>query len=146
VITQKVLPATDDPDSAPFWRAAKERRLVVQRCDGCGRLRFPPHPFCRACRSAKMSWAPVSGRGKIWSWAVIHEPTMPAFSEFVPFPVVIVTLDEAPHLRMTGNVVAGPGAAINSVPAAKLAFGAPVEVTFAEVAEDVTLPQWMLRG
>jgi uncharacterized OB-fold protein len=30
-----ILPRTDDPDTAPFWRAARERRLVVQECDAC---------------------------------------------------------------------------------------------------------------
>ena len=35
-----------------FWfDAAKERRLVIQRCSGCRVLRHPPRPRCNKCGS-----------------------------------------------------------------------------------------------
>ena len=139
-----ILPETEDIDSAPFWAATREKRLVVQKCDGCGRLRFPPHPYCAICRSAKMSWQQVSGRGKLWSFVVVHNPTLPDFADKVPFPVVVVAIDEDPRIRMTGNIIASPGAAINSVDPVKLKIGAAVQVTFQSVADDVTLPYWTL--
>jgi uncharacterized OB-fold protein len=140
----RILPDLEDVDGAPFWAAAREKKLVVQRCDACGRLRFPPHPFCSACRSEAVSWTGVSGRGRIWSYVVQHDPTLPAYSAFTPFPVVVVELAEDRRLRMTGNVVAEPGAAINSVDPAALRIGMPVKVTFQQLAEDVTVPYWMV--
>lgn len=137
------LPDIDDEDTAPFWQATCQNSLVVQACDSCGEMRFPPHPYCAGCRSPSVSWVPVSGRGTIWSFVIAHQPTLPGFAEFTPYPVVVVTLDEGKHLRMVGNVVAAPGAAINSVTQAELAIGQPVQVTF-EAVEDVALPRWVL--
>ena len=142
--TGGILPDVEEVDTAPFWAATRQEKLVVQRCDACGRLRFPPHPFCSACRSEAVSWTEVSGRGRIWSYLVHHDPTLPAYSAFAPFPVIVVELDEDRRLRMSGNIVATPGAAINSVDAATLRVGMPVRVTFQPVAEDVTLPYWMV--
>ncbi len=141
--TGLILPDIEDVDKAPFWAAARERRLVVQRCNDCARLRFPPRPFCSDCRSESYSWIDVSGRGTIWSFIVHHNPTLPAYAEFTPFAVVVVQLAEDHRLRMTGNVVAGPGAAINSVDPGRLTIGMPVRITFQDVAPDVTLPYWM---
>jgi len=55
----------------------------------------------------------------------------------------VVELDEDPTLRMVGNVIAEPGAAINSVAPGDLAIGARVRVAFEDL-EDVTLPRWVL--
>ena len=62
----------------------------------------------------------------------------------MPFPVAVVTLDEAPHLRMVGNLVAAPQAAINSLDPGRLEIGMPLSVTFLQ-REDVALPAWMPR-
>ena len=140
----EVLPATNDPDSAGFWEHTKEHKLVVQKCDSCGHHRFPPHPYCPECRSADVSWAPVSGRGKIWTYAFVYKPMIPAFASSTPYPVVYVELDDHPTLRMTGNLVSHPGEAINSVNQDLVRIGAEVEVVFDEVSDDVTLPRWRL--
>lgn len=140
------LPDTEDIDTAPFWAAAREQRLVAQRCDACGALRCPPHPFCAACRSPAASWVDLSGRGRIWSYIVAHGPTLAAFMDRVPFPVIVVELDENPALRMTGNLIAHPGAAINSVAPESIRIGAPVRVSFEKVADDVTLPCWIVES
>lgn len=144
MISVKVLPDTEDTDSGPFWAAARERRLVVQRCDDCGALRFPPHPYCGHCRSPAMSWVPVSGRGRIWSYVVIHSPVLPAYEPFVPYPVVAIELEEDPSLRMLGNLLTDENAPIDSVDLAQISIGLPVEVIFQTVAPDVVLPQWRI--
>jgi uncharacterized OB-fold protein len=139
-----LLPATDEPDSAPFWAAAREGRFVVQKCGQCGRLRFPPRPNCRACQSSEHSWVAMSGNGRIWSFAVAHKPVLPAFEPYAPFPIVIVALEEEPRLRIAGNVLTAPGAAINSVDVATLKIDQRVKVSFEKVADDVSLPRWVL--
>lgn len=144
MISDPVLPDIEDPDTAPFWEAAKKKTLVIQRCDSCGTLRFTPRPRCGHCREAATSWVPVSGRGTIWSYAVVHGPVLPAYEPFVPFPVAVITLEEGDHLRMVGNIVADEASPINSVDVSDLAIGLPVEVVFQEVAPDVVLPRWQL--
>lgn len=131
-----ILPVIDDPDSAPFWEAAREGRLLVQELDG--RLVFPPRAGQRHA-----SWREVGGRGTIWSYITVHGPTLPAFADKVPFPVAIVELEEGEHLRMVGNLIAAPGAAIDSVPLDMVRIGQAVRVSFEQIADDVFLPCWV---
>jgi uncharacterized protein len=137
-----ILPDTDDPETKSFWDAAREGRLVVQHCGQCGRLRFPPHPGCPGCQATSFSWQTVSGRAVLWSFVIVHGPTLPAYQDHVPFAVGVVTLDEASHLRMVGNLIAAPGAAINSLDPRSLRIGMPLAVAFHQV-EDVALPAWV---
>jgi hypothetical protein len=139
---QPILPDVDDPLAAPFWNATRENRLVVQGCAVCGTLHFPPRQFCSACQSSRHEWREVSGKGHIWSFVVAHGPTLPAFAELTPYPVVVVELAESSSVRMVGNLVAKAGAPINSVPLEQISIGMPVEVCFHPIDERVTLPLW----
>lgn len=137
------LPYADDPDTMGFWDATRDGRLVVQRCTACGHCQFPPHPFCAACAHAETEWVDASGRGQVWSYGIAHGPTLPAFQDLVPYPMIVVELEDHPDIRMVGSLVAAPDAAINSVPATAIRIGMPVEVTFTAVSPDITLPRWM---
>jgi uncharacterized OB-fold protein len=132
-----------DGETAPFWEAASRHELVVQRCDNCHRLRFPPRPACPWCQSFDSTWSPVSGRATVWSFVVPHPPLLPAYAELAPYNVVVVTLEEDPTIRMVGNVVADADAPINSVDPATIEIGTPVRVVFQQVADDVALPRWV---
>ncbi|MFF7313429.1 OB-fold domain-containing protein [Streptomyces sp. NPDC008137] len=135
-----MLRPVTDPDGAPFWEYAARGELRVQACAGCGELRFPPRPCCPHCQSFASEWRPVSGGGRIWSYVVPHPPLLPGYAELAPYNVVVVELDEAPRVRLVGNLVAEPGAAIDSVPAGRLRIGARVRVVF-----DDGLPRWVLE-
>ena len=67
---------------------------------------------------------------------------LPAYSPLAPFAVVIVALDDDPILRYVGNVVAEPGAPINSIDPHSIRIGEAVRVTF-ETVGDVALPRWI---
>ena len=130
-------------ETAPFWEAALRGELVVQRCAGCSRLRFPPRPACPWCQSFEFSWPVMSGRGTVWSFVVPHPPLLPAYAELAPYNVVVVTLEEDETIRMVGNLVADADAPINSVDPASIDIGMPVRVVFQQVADDVALPRWV---
>ena len=140
-----LLPPVDD-DSQPFWDGTLAGELRMQACDGCGRLRFPPRPMCPHCRSEASSWKTMSGRGTIYSFVVPHPPLLPAYAEVAPYNVVLVALDEDPTLRLVGNLVTDADAPINSVDASTIQIGAPVQVVFAKVSDDVALPRWVSRS
>ncbi|MGH7820723.1 MAG: Zn-ribbon domain-containing OB-fold protein, partial [Candidatus Binatia bacterium] len=78
----------------PFFAAAREGRLVVQRCPDCGALRFPPRPICSHCLGRRAEWTTVSGRGEIFSFNVMHQVYHPGFAGDVPYAVVLVELEE----------------------------------------------------
>ena len=80
--------------SRPYWEAAAEGRLVLQRCTACGTLRHYPRLLCSRCYSDQVGWQPASGRGRIHSWTVAHHAFHPAFAAELPYTLVTVDLDE----------------------------------------------------
>jgi uncharacterized OB-fold protein len=131
--TAKPLPRTTQ-ELAPFFAAAQRRELVVQRCAGCGLLRFPPRELCSRCWSRDADWTPVSGRGEVFSFYWMHQVYHPGFAAEVPYAVVVVKLVEGPY--MVSNVV---GATRD-----QLRVGLPLTVTFDEVDDGVTLPKFRI--
>ena len=121
-----------DPQLAPFFAAAKDGKLVVQRCAGCGALRFPPRELCSSCLATDSEWVQVSGRGEIFSFNVMHQIYHPAFATEVPYAVVVVKLAEGP--KMISNLV--------DCPVGDIRIGMPVEVVFEAVSPEVTLPKF----
>jgi uncharacterized OB-fold protein len=138
-----VLPPIDDPESAPFWEAARSKRLVVPACADCGFLKWPPRAFCSQCNGRRTEWRTMSGRGSLWSYAIVHNPTMEAFWPVLPLPIALIELEDAPELRMAGSLAAAPGAPINSLPHDRLKIGMKLRVTFEEITPEVLLPRWV---
>lgn len=130
------------PETAGFWEGTARGELLVQRCEACGSLRFPPRPLCPSCHSTRRGWQPVSGRGRIWSFAVAHPPLLPAFSELAPYSVAVVEIEEDPAIRLVGMVVV-VGANATLLPGPVPEIGAAVEVAFEERG-DTVLPAWVL--
>lgn len=140
MISERPLPAADDA-SEPYWQGCREGELRMQRCQPCGHLRFPPRPMCPRCQSFDSAWVPVSGRGRVYSWVVAHPPLLPAFEERAPLVVLLVELDESPHLRVVGNLLEQE-VQEGEAGTRSIAIGMPVEVVFERVTAEVTLPQW----
>jgi uncharacterized OB-fold protein len=87
-------------DSAVFWDAVGEGRLVAQQCGECGALRHPPRPMCPHCRSLVVDVVPLSGRGTLYSYAVLHHPQNPAFD----YPVLAALVDLEEGIRIVSNL------------------------------------------
>lgn len=133
----KPLPVPDQL-SEEFWRAAASHVLAVQRCVACGWFTHPPDVICVNCLSPERAFRfdPVSGRGRVRSWTVMHDAFLPGFRPDVPYVVVDVELDEQEGLRMVGQLVGGS--------ADGLALGAAAEVVFDDVAEGRAVPRFRL--
>jgi uncharacterized OB-fold protein len=114
----------------PFFAAAREGRLVVQRCRRCGERRFPPREICSHCLGREAEWVASSGRGTVLSYNVMHQVYHPGFASEVPYAVVLVELEDG--ARMIASVV--------DCPLDRLRVGLPVEVTFEERTPEVVLP------
>jgi hypothetical protein len=121
------------PESLPYWKAAREHRLEIQHCDACGRFWFPPSQSCPHCLASDFTWTPVSGRGKVFSFVTYHRVYHPAFAKEVPYVVALVELDEGP--RLLTNIV--------GVPADAVACDMPVEVTFDDYDQGVSVPKFV---
>lgn len=131
----KPLPAPDEL-TASFWAAAKERRLVIQRCKGCGHFNHPPRGQCDICVSEDLEYQEVSGRGKVYSYTLMYQKNVPGFEGEIPYLNVAVELEEQPDLILVTNLV-------DATPE-EVAIGRPAEVVFQRVNDEITLPQFRL--
>ncbi|MFF8697150.1 bifunctional MaoC family dehydratase N-terminal/OB-fold nucleic acid binding domain-containing protein [Streptomyces sp. NPDC015144] len=124
-------------DNAGFWQGVAEHRLLIQRCGGCGTLRFPWLPGCNACGGPEWDTVEASGEGTVHSHVVMHHPPFPAFApdgEGGPYAVALIELAEG--VRMVSNVV--------GVPYDKVRIGMPVRLEFLRTDPELELP--VFRG
>lgn len=104
------IPPEVTEETAPFWAAAREGRLVVERCSGCGAESMPPRGICRRCRSRRMEWVEVSGPGVVYSYTVNYQRWLPGLD--VPYVVVLVEFPDHPGVRVVGRLRGADPAAV----------------------------------
>lgn len=123
-----------DALTQPWWDALRRHELVIQACGDCGTLRQPPQGICAKCGSEAVTWRTMSGRGTIYSYIVVHQTALPAWREAVPYNIAMVALDDAPEIRLYGNVL--------DVDNSDLAIGMPVSAVFDDATPDDTILRW----
>ena len=120
----------------PYWQAAKQHRLVLQKCSSCGKVRYPIGPICPQCQSDTFEWSQMCGRGVVHGYVVYHKPWTEYFKSKVPYVVAYVEIEEGP--RLTSNIL--------GIPASEVRIGMPVSVTYEDITNDITLVQFEVRG
>lgn len=101
-----------DRDTAAFWEAQNNHELRFQRCAECGTVRYPVGPLCPPCRSFDSEWIKSSGRGRVYSYTVVHYQSHPAFQ--VPYTVALVEMEEGPRIIAQLRAEEGTGAGIGT--------------------------------
>ena len=127
-------PNVEDPLTAPYWIAAREGRLVVQRCSACASLRWPPLPGCPECLHQEAEWTEVSPCGEVWSFVVYLRAFSKDLKEDVPYTVAMVKLDDGPY--MVGRLAAEE----------PLTVGDHVEAVFHQLPNGETQVRWQRTG
>lgn len=125
-----------DVITLPWWQAAAEHRLVVQRCTACGHTRLPPAPVCSECRSADAEWQEVSGRGEVYTYTIVHRPI--AADQPLPTVIAVIALEGAGGVRMISNLV---GADLGEI-----RIGMPVELVWEDMSSDLAIPRFRPRA
>ncbi len=117
------------PETQHFWDGTRDQQLLLQRCDDCSHVYFPPRPFCPKCSARAVSTFVASGKATLASY-VINERPHPAWDE--PYAIALVELAEG--VRMMTNIVDCP-----QTPEA-LQLDMALEVTWEELNDEITLP------
>jgi uncharacterized OB-fold protein len=130
-MTRRYDQPTIELEHAPWWEAAKEQRLLVRRCQSCGKAHLYPRPFCPTCWSADVEWEQASGRGRLYTWSLVHTNGLAPFSTRLPYVAALVDLEEGPRM-MTNVVQCDPD---------RLACDQPMEVAWEE-EEGLVLPRF----
>ena len=128
---EKPLPIINE-DNAPYWDYCQKHELRMQKCTGCGHIRFPVSLVCPKCHSMEADWVELSGRGKVYSYVIYHLAYHPSYKDDIPYAVAIIQLDEGP--RMESN--------ITDCKLEDIKIDMPVEVYFDDVTENISLPKF----
>ena len=115
-----------------FYNWCRRGDLRFQRCSSCDTWRHVPREMCANCGSSEWKWEKSKGKGTLFTWTVAERPMHPAFAEDVPYAPVVVEMDEG--VRIVSEVV-------DCAPS-ELEIGMRVEVAFARVSDEVTLPKF----
>jgi len=122
------VPVADEA-SQEFYDGARQGKLMLLRCTQCQRYRLPGRERCADCWSTDTEWAQASGRGKLYTFGIMHQKYHPAFAEVTPYNYALVELDEGPHL--VTNIVECDND--------DLRIDMPVEAVFDAVSDETTL-------
>jgi uncharacterized OB-fold protein len=122
-----------DRDSEPYWAGLRAGELRVQRCRGCGTLRWPARAICNRCYSFEAEWVALSGHGTVVSWIRTHQPFLASFKDELPYVTVQVQLAEQSDIQPIGGFARG---------GVEPRIGMPVRAVFQPAGEAATLLMW----
>ncbi|KLO46678.1 hypothetical protein ABW17_02245 [Mycobacterium nebraskense] len=120
---EKFLPEDVPEWQQPFWDSLRDRDIRIQRCTSCGAFRHVPKEICAKCHSLSFSWAPISGRGVVYTYTIVHRAPTPAYQAAAPYAIVYAAMDEG--FRMIGTMAGGDPAAVE--------IGAPVRIVYTDL-------------
>jgi uncharacterized protein len=130
------IPPAVTEETAAFWAAAAQGRLLVERCAACGAESFPPRGICRACRGREMGVTQVTGPGRVYSFTVNYQRWLPELE--VPYAIVLVEWDGHPGVRVTGR--------LRGCAPAEAAIGMTVDVGFEPGPGGFAIPSFVARS
>ena len=124
----RLLPADDDLDTGPFFQAAANHELVIQRCNGCDAVLHVPRAYCSSCGGWDSRWERSDGKAHLYSWTVVTHQVHPAYP--TPCTVLLVKLDGT-GANLIGSMPGTPDLEVDQ----------PMELWFEDL-DGATLPNW----
>ena len=127
----KPVPIPDEI-SAPFFDGARAGKLMLQHCRACDGWSFPVRERCPHCFAAKLQWRQSSGRGTLYTFAIMYQVMNPGFASSAPYNVAQIDLEEG--VRMVSNV--------DGIANDALRIGMKLEVFFDDVGDNFRIPKF----
>lgn len=128
---QKPLPQPNADDKF-FWDGCREHKLLFQKCQNCGLVRWPPSIICPNCYSHDTEIMEASGKGRVYTYAVYHQAYHSGFESEVPYVTAVIELEEGPHFL--SNII---GCSPDEVEC-----DMPVEVVWEDITREFSLPKF----
>ncbi len=126
------LPEITD-QTRPFWTAARQGRLLLQKCGRCGTFNFHPKPWCVECGSRELAWTPARPAGTVYSHTVSETVAMnyPGWSRDLPLILCLVDLDDGARMYIQ---------LVDCKPE-DVRIGMRVEVIFEPISDEAGIPK-----
>jgi uncharacterized OB-fold protein len=122
-------------DAEPFWRGAREGKLVLQYCAESKRFQHYPRPLSLFTGTSKLEWKEVSGNGTVYAHTVLRTKGMGADTRL---PLVLATIELDEGVRILGNV-------LQAVPG-EVHIGARVRLAWDPMADGMQYPAFQLQS
>lgn len=129
----KPLPVITDL-TRPFWTAARQGRLVLQKCARCATFNFHPKAWCIDCGSRDLVWTDAQPTGTVYAMTISRSVAMNFQGWAAELPVLMCLIDQDDGARLYGQVV-------DCAPEA-LHIGMRVQVTFEAISDEAGIPKW----
>ncbi len=127
----KPLPQPNADDKF-FWDGCQKHKLLFEKCQNCGLVRWPPSIICPNCYSRDSELIESSGKGKLYTYAVYRQAFHKGFESEVPYVTAIVELEEGPHF-LSNIIGCSPE---------KLHCDMPVEIVWEDITREFSLPKF----
>ena len=132
-IANKPLPVITDL-TRPFWTAAKNRKLVLQKCQRCGTFNFHPKPWCIECGSRELVWTDAKPAGSVYSFTISRTVAMNFQGWEKDLPVLMCLIDLDDGARMYGQVT--------DCSPEQMRIGMRVAVHFEDISDEAGIPKF----
>jgi len=103
---------------------SKKPYLTAQRCKACGTYFYSGRRNCLSCGDEPMEVVPLSGRGTLYTYTIVHKQ-LPGALMKVPYAIAVVEMEEGVHVQSVVDRDHG-----------NLEVGMDMVVYFDKVAED----------
>ena len=110
------------PD-AQFLQALGEGRVMLQHCQDCAAVRFPPALVCRRCGSPRLDWRASPGQGTVYSTTTVRDRAG-------DYNVAIVELEGGARMMSRVEGVGAEGVRIGQPVQARIVAGEEPHVVF----------------
>ncbi len=132
-IADKPLPALTEV-TRPFWTAAKNGKLVLQKCGQCGTFNFHPKPWCIECGSRELVWTDAQPHGTVYSFTISRGVAMnfPGWEKDLPVLLCLIDLDDGARMY----------AQVTDCRPEDLKVGMRVEVYFEDISDEAGIPKF----
>ena len=129
----KPLPVITDM-TRPFWTAAKNGKLVLQKCRRCATFQFHPKPWCIECGSRDLAWTQAKPLGTVYSYTVARTVAMnyPAWEADLPVVTCLIDLDDGARMY----------AQVTDCPPERIRVGMRVQVHFEDISSEAGIPKF----
>lgn len=129
----KPLPQITDL-TRPFWTAAKNGKLVLQKCGKCSTFNFFPKPWCIECGSRDLNWTDAKPFGTVYSFTISRSVAMnfPGWEAELPVLMCLIDLDDG--VRMYGQV--------KGCKPEDMKIGMRVEAFFEDISDEAGIPRF----
>lgn len=132
-IANKPLPVITDL-TRPFWTAAKNRKLVLQKCQRCEVFNFHPKPWCIECGSRELTWTDAKPTGTVYSFTISRTVAMnfPGWEKDLPLLLCLIDLDDGARMY----------AQVTDCSPEDIRIGMRVTVHFEDISDEAGIPKF----